>query len=100
MKRPPARERSPPHISLTSAPPIKPPPPPPSAAEQKGAKSQLKPPEVPKVRSVRKREIVRRSVRLEIDAYGRSFTGCGLHADYDLITKLGEGTFGYVWLIA
>jgi serine/threonine-protein kinase BUR1 len=29
-------------------------------------------------------------------AYGRVFTGCGLRADYELATKLGEGTFGEV----
>ncbi|KXN91809.1 putative cyclin-dependent kinase 9 [Leucoagaricus sp. SymC.cos] len=95
MKRPPPRERSPPHISLTSVPSTKLPPPPPPP-EQQGTKSKLRPPDVPKVKPVRKRQIMRRTVKQEIDAYGREFFGCGHQADYDLTTKLGEGTFGEV----
>jgi len=30
-------------------------------------------------------------------AYGRTFTGCGMQSDYEVMTKLGEGTFGYVF---
>ncbi|XP_006463936.1 hypothetical protein AGABI2DRAFT_180093 [Agaricus bisporus var. bisporus H97] len=39
---------------------------------------------------------LRRAVRDESQAYGRQFRGCGRQSDYDLTTKLGEGTFGEV----
>lgn len=48
------------------------------------------------VKEVRKREPVRRSRKEEFEAYGRSFEGCGMQGDYDVTTKLGEGTFGSV----
>jgi serine/threonine-protein kinase BUR1 len=32
----------------------------------------------------------------EEEAYGRTFLGCGSITDYDITTKLGEGTFGLV----
>lgn len=43
----------------------------------------------------REREPIRRTRKEEEKAYGRSFTGCGLQADYEITTKLGEGTFGW-----
>lgn len=46
------------------------------------------------VSDVRKREPVRRSRKEEYEAYGRTFEGCGMQSDYDVTTKLGEGTFG------
>lgn len=49
-----------------------------------------------KQRPVRKREPVRRTRKEEMEAYGRSFVGCGLQTDYEVTTKLGEGTFGEV----
>jgi len=63
---------------------------------------QIKPPES-KERSepppkMRRRLPLRRSQKLEIAAYGHSFIGCGLQSDYEATTKLGEGTFGYVFL--
>jgi serine/threonine-protein kinase BUR1 len=51
-------------------------------------------PEAPKPRPVRKREPVRRTRKEEMEAYGHSFAGCGLQIDYEVTTKLGEGTFG------
>lgn len=39
-------------------------------------------------------ERVRRSRKEEEMAYGRVFPGCGSIHDYDITTKLGEGTFG------
>lgn len=42
---------------------------------------------------------LRRAVRDESQAYGRQFRGCGRQSDYDLTTKLGEGTFGSVGLL-
>jgi serine/threonine-protein kinase BUR1 len=51
-------------------------------------------PEAPKPRPVRKCEPVRRTRKEETEAYGRSFVGCGLQNDYEVTTKLGEGTFG------
>lgn len=95
MKRPAPKERSPPHISLTSAPPAKPAPQPTLAPEQEGAKADAKPQDIVTARPVRKRQVTRRSVKEEIVAYGREFVGSGQQSDYDLTTKLGEGTFGY-----
>lgn len=43
-----------------------------------------------------KREVLRRTREQEKEAYGRIFLGCGQREDYELATKLGEGTFGYV----
>jgi hypothetical protein len=40
----------------------------------------------------------RRTQKQEVQAYGHKFIGCGLQSDYDVTTKLGEGTFGYVVL--
>jgi serine/threonine-protein kinase BUR1 len=45
---------------------------------------------------VRRREPVRRSAKDEERAYGRVFKGCGNQRDYQVTTKLGEGTFGCV----
>ena len=39
---------------------------------------------------------VQRTREEERAVYGRIFQGCGMQSDYDVITKLGEGTFGYV----
>lgn len=44
----------------------------------------------------KKREPVERSRKEEMEAYGRTFEGCGKQSDYNATTKLGEGTFGYV----
>src|SRR6266702_1715243 len=41
---------------------------------------------------------LRRSREEEYKAYGRTFVGSGQHDDYDAMTKLGEGTFGHVFL--
>jgi serine/threonine-protein kinase BUR1 len=49
----------------------------------------------------KRREPVQRSRKEEMEAYGRSFEGCGKQLDYNATTKVGEGTFGYVafvWL--
>ncbi|KIM85680.1 hypothetical protein PILCRDRAFT_776743 [Piloderma croceum F 1598] len=52
--------------------------------------------EVKELREVKKRAPVRRSRKEECEAYGRPFEGCGMQSDYDVTTKLGEGTFGEV----
>jgi len=72
------------------------PPPPPPAQEQQSINSEFKPPEVPKSRSIKRAQLHRRTVKEEMAAYGREFVGCGVQSDYDLTTKLGEGTFGSV----
>ncbi|KAJ7871358.1 kinase-like domain-containing protein, partial [Mycena leptocephala] len=56
------------------------------------------PPEVRKetVRIMRKPAPPRRSQIEEEQAYGRVFKGCGNQHDYQITTKLGEGTFGEV----
>ncbi|KAJ3570454.1 hypothetical protein NP233_g4392 [Leucocoprinus birnbaumii] len=94
MKRPTLRERTPPHISLTAAPPAKPPPPP--IPEQQANKAEPKPLDASKIRPVRRRQFFQRTPKAEMEAYGRVFAGCGQQFDYDLTTKLGEGTFGEV----
>ncbi|KAL1943860.1 hypothetical protein VTO73DRAFT_3678 [Trametes versicolor] len=43
-----------------------------------------------------RRKPVRRTREEDVDAYGRSFEGCGQQSDYAVLTKLGEGTFGEV----
>lgn len=43
-----------------------------------------------------RRKPVHRTREEEEAAYGRTFAGCGKKSDYDILTKLGEGTFGYV----
>lgn len=42
----------------------------------------------------------RRTQKQEVQAYGHKFIGCGLQSDYDVTTKLGEGTFGCVVLFS
>jgi serine/threonine-protein kinase BUR1 len=44
----------------------------------------------------RKREPLKRSAKEEEKAYGQVFVGCGYQKDYEVTTKLGEGTFGCV----
>ena len=41
-----------------------------------------------------RRKPVQRSREDERRVYGRIFEGCGKQEDYDVMTKLGEGTFG------
>ena len=100
MKRPFQKERSPTQnpLTLVHQAGLPPPPLPPSLPpqEQQTTDSEFKPPEVPKFRSIRKGKLHRRTVKEEMEAYGREFIGCGVQSDYDLTTKLGEGTFGFV----
>lgn len=48
------------------------------------------------LKETRKREPVRRTREEDYQAYGRFFGGCSAQEDYDVTTKLGEGTFGCV----
>ncbi|KAF9457143.1 kinase-like domain-containing protein [Collybia nuda] len=59
-------------------------------------KEESKEAEAPKPRPVRRREPVKRTGKEEVEAYGHGFVGCGLQSDYEVTTKLGEGTFGEV----
>lgn len=43
-----------------------------------------------------RRKPVHRTREEEQAMYGKTFKGCGLQGDYDLLKKLGEGTFGCV----
>ena len=43
---------------------------------------------------LKRSERMRRSRKEEELAYSRAFSGCGSIHDYDITTKLGEGTFG------
>ncbi|CAK5272995.1 unnamed protein product [Mycena citricolor] len=45
---------------------------------------------------IRKSPPLLRSSEAEKQAYGRVFEGCGKQSDYQVTTKLGEGTFGEV----
>ena len=69
--------------------------------DQKGERQHLKVPATPMLVSKTsskstKRAPVKRTREQEKEAYGRVFVGCGRKEDYDVMTKLGEGTFGYV----
>ncbi len=46
-----------------------------------------------------RRKPVQRTREEEMTAYGRVFQGCGQQSDYEVTTKLGEGTFGYIILL-
>lgn len=48
------------------------------------------------IRIMRKPPPPRRSLIEEEKAYGRVFKGCGNQQEYQVTTKLGEGTFGCV----
>jgi serine/threonine-protein kinase BUR1 len=48
----------------------------------------------PEISSTGRRMVVKWSRKEEENAYGRIFVGCGAITDYDVTTKLGEGTFG------
>ncbi|KAJ3842637.1 kinase-like domain-containing protein [Lentinula raphanica] len=51
----------------------------------------------PRIQLLSKRKnITRRTREEEKVAFGRVFEGCGVKADYEATTKLGEGTFGEV----
>lgn len=55
-----------------------------------------KPVEVVKAHTKTRRKPVQRTREEERAAYGRVFHGCGHQSDYEVINKLGEGTFGCV----
>lgn len=69
----------------------------PQDEQPKGEPSASKAPAPPAAPAPRpKRNPVHRSREEEKAAYGRIFEGCGLQSDYDVLMKLGEGTFGEV----
>lgn len=51
-----------------------------------------------KVSKSSRRKPMQRTRDEERAAYGRVFHGCAQQSDYEVINKLGEGTFGYVWI--
>ena len=55
-------------------------------------------PSKPPVARKTKRKPVHRTRAEEEAAYGRTFAGCGQQSDYTVLTKLGEGTFGCVFV--
>ena len=69
-----------------------------AALKAKEAKKSESPEKEQNLRAVVARKVHRplRSREEEKAAYGRVFIGCGLQSDYEVTTKLGEGTFGYV----
>ncbi|KAL1690815.1 kinase-like domain-containing protein, partial [Schizophyllum commune] len=93
MKRPPAPagHHSPKPMSL-------PPTDASAALKAKEAKKSESPEKEQNLRAVVARKVHRplRSREEEKAAYGRVFIGCGLQSDYEVTTKLGEGTFGEV----
>lgn len=59
--------------------------------------SSFPPPPPPPLRSKKpRRPPVQRTNSADLKAYARTFTGCGRIDDYDIATKVGEGTFGEV----
>ncbi|PPQ72284.1 hypothetical protein CVT24_004673 [Panaeolus cyanescens] len=106
---PPKPGYAPAHAPLPSSqPPAHPPPPPsvhpPQSAAPRPIAKDVSMPGPPgahgasttRVRPVRRKQPVRRSVKQEMQAYSRTFVGCGQQSDYEATTKLGEGTFGEV----
>lgn len=95
LKRPgaPRNDYSPPpmlhNFSSKATSPV---PPPVSKMEDLSTATQPKKAIVEK----KKRSVVRRTREEEKQLYGRVFQGCGQRDDYEIMTKLGEGTFGYV----
>lgn len=61
------------------------------------AKKEFKAADHPIIQSIRSKPLVRRTLKEEMQAYGHGFTGCGKQDDYETTTKLGEGTFGFVF---
>ncbi|KAI5117879.1 hypothetical protein M0805_002271 [Coniferiporia weirii] len=94
VRRPgaPRETRSPPSMSLppqkkTPAPTLRTKPTTPVSAVETSA---------PAIVVKKKRVPVKRTRDEEKAAYRRVFVGCGRRDDYDIMTKLGEGTFGEV----
>lgn len=90
MKRPgaPREVHSPPSMALPLAGEV--------SGEDKERRAQEPLREKVVLNQSRRREPVRRSRKDEEKAYGRAFAGCSDQADYQVTTKLGEGTFGFV----
>ncbi|TFY67163.1 hypothetical protein EVJ58_g1801 [Rhodofomes roseus] len=63
---------------------------------EEGQVEEKKPIPPPPVQHRTKRKPVVRSREEEAAVYGRIFVGCGRQDDYNVLTKLGEGTFGEV----
>ena len=61
------------------------------------ARKEFKVSDHPLIQSLRSKPLVKRSQKEENQAYGHDFVGCGNHDDYETTTKLGEGTFGFVF---
>ena len=72
-------------------------PPPEPTKEQSPSKKEFKVSTHPLVQSLRSKPFVRRTHKEEVQAYGHAFVGCGKQEDYETTTKLGEGTFGFVF---
>lgn len=101
---PPERSLPPEHLPISFSVPSKKPvtpklsrsPPPLDSAQvvkdvlksEPGVADPLQPP------PLKRSERMRRSRKEEELAYSRAFSGCGSIHDYDITTKLGEGTFG------
>lgn len=72
-----------------------PPPLDPAQATKDAPKTDPGTPDQPLRPPSKRPERTRRSRKEEELAYGRAFPGCGSIHDYDITTKLGEGTFGW-----
>ncbi|KAK7018986.1 kinase-like domain-containing protein [Favolaschia claudopus] len=91
LPRPPSSlpPKPPAPLATRTPPPLEPPPP---------KQPPPQPPDTVRKDAVRIRKPLapRRSPLEEEKAYGRIFKGCGNQNDYQVTTKLGEGTFGEV----
>ncbi|THH02956.1 hypothetical protein EW145_g6661 [Phellinidium pouzarii] len=94
LRRPgaPRKTRSPPSVRLSSQKPTPAPAKPPIPFSAETPASTL----IPSIIAKKKRMPVKRTREEEKSAYRRVFVGCGRRDDYDIMTKLGEGTFGEV----
>jgi hypothetical protein len=87
--------------SSTSSTPAMPLPPPPPVTHASGAPTSATksptstPPQPPSQQPPKAPPKRRRSESAERAAYGRKFVGCEQLSDFELLDKLGEGTFGY-----
>ena len=73
-------------------------PQPPPRQPPKDSKRLEKISEHPRIQEMRQKPLVKRTAKAEVQAYGHQFAGCGQQSDYETTTKLGEGTFGLVFV--
>ena len=101
-KKPPTplRAQSPPSLLVAAKTDVVPKPRSSESKVEEGQVEEKKPSLPPPPPHRTKRKPVARSREEEAAVYGRIFVGCGRQDDYNVLTKLGEGTFGCVLSLA